>query len=113
MNIEDGTFTCVDLVKCMFDLSQTEMIILQSMEETEAYTAHQLGEFINRDRATAYRALEKLLSIGLLYKERKGREGRGYSNYYSKVASKKILKKAEQKLDRYYTAIKSGLMNEQ
>lgn len=109
--IDDESFTCYDLVKCMFRLSETEIFIIKSFEEGEGLTAQEVGDRINRDRATAYRALEKLVSIGLLHKERRGREVRGYSNYYIKVARREILRKAEKRLDKCYTAIKTALMN--
>ena len=109
--IDDESFTCYDLVKCMFRLSETEINILKSFEEGEGLTAQEVGDRLKRDRATAYRSLEKLVSIGLIYKERRGREGRGYSNFYIKVARKDILRKAEKRLDKCYTAIKTALMN--
>ncbi len=109
--IDDETFTCYDLVKCMFRLSETEISIIKVMEEMEALTAQDVATRINRDRATAYRALEKLVSIGLLHKERRGREVRGFSNFYLKIARKDILRKAEKRLDKCYNAIKGALMN--
>ena len=111
IKIDDESFTCYDLVKCMFKLSETEISIIKIMDEMVALTAMEVGDHIKRDRATAYRALEKLVSIGLVYKERRGREGRGYSNYYQKAQRKDILRKAEKRLDHCYTAIKSALMN--
>lgn len=111
IKIDDDSFTCYDLVKCMFRLSETEISIIKAMNELEALTAMDVGGRISRDRATAYRALEKLVSIGLVHKERRGREGRGYSNYYVKVQRKDILRKAEKRLDKCYTAIKSALMD--
>lgn len=110
IKIEEETLTCSDLIKCMFRLSDTETVILQSIEEVESLTAQEISKRINRDRATAYRGLEKLVAVGLMHKERRGREGRGYSNYYRKMARKDILKKSEMKLDRCYTAIKNALM---
>lgn len=109
--IDDESFTCYDLVKCMFRLSETEISIIKAMGENESLTVLQIAELINRDRATAYRSLEKLVSIGILYKERRGREGRGYSNFYMKMARKEILRKAEKRLDNCYTAIKRALMD--
>lgn len=109
--IDDESFTCYDLVKCMFRLSETEISIIKAMGEMESLTVLQIAELINRDRATAYRSLEKLVSIGILIKERRGREGRGYSNYYTKMARKEILRKAEKRLDKCYAAIKTALMD--
>ena len=109
--IDDDSFTCYDLVKCVFRLSETEISIIKTMDDVKALTAQDVGERISRDRATAYRALEKLVSIDLISKERRGREGRGYSNYYLKIPQKDILRKAEKQLDKCYTAIKMALMN--
>lgn len=110
--LDSSSFTCFDLVKCMFHLNETEMAILRAMDATEALTAKQIAGLIKRDRATAYRALEKLVGSGMMLKERRGRETRGYSNYYRLIPRKELYRKAERDLDACYTRIKSTIERE-
>lgn len=112
IRIENGTFTCRDLVRCVFHLSETELLVLNSMDETEPLTAGEVGMRIGRDRVTAYRALEKLVALEIAYRERKGGKNRGYAYYYRKAPGKDILFMAEQRLDACYTAIKKALEDE-
>lgn len=43
IKIDDDSFTCYDLVKCMFRLSETEISIIKAMNELEALTAMDVG----------------------------------------------------------------------
>ncbi len=107
--LEDGTFTCMDLVRCMFNLNDTELNALRALEEGKAATAGDLAERIDRDRSTTYRALEKLAAAGLVYKERRGGERRGYSNVYRRLPRKDLDRKAEKALDACYRKLKRAL----
>lgn len=103
---DQGTLTCHDLVKCIFNLNQTEVNILRSLPVDEPMTPHEMAEVMEKDRSTVYRGLEKLVSLGLAYKERKGGESRGFSNVYSRVPEKELFRKAEKSLDECYDKIK-------
>jgi len=105
----DGSLTCYDLIKCMFNLNATEVSVLQEIQESEPMMAAEVAELIGRDRSTTYRALEKLVSCGLAYKERRGGEPRGYSNVYSAVPEIELVRRAESALDACYAKIKSIL----
>jgi predicted transcriptional regulator len=111
--VDDGSLTCYDLMRCMFNLNATEAKVLRSLQGTEPTTAAGVAEIIERDRSTTYRALEKLVSTGLVYKERRGGEVRGYSNVYSSVSEIELVRKAETMLDDCYSRIKSILAEQQ
>jgi len=108
----DGSFTCVDLVKCIFHLNETEMAILRKMQKRNPLTVKEVAGLISRDRTTAYRALEKLVTSGIVYRERKGRETRGYTYYYHIISRTELYNKAEHQLDECYSRIKSLLENQ-
>ena len=106
---DQGALTCHDLVKCIFNLNQTEVSILRSLPEDDPRTPNDMAEVMKKDRSTVYRGLEKLVSLGLAYKERKGGESRGFSNVYSRVPEKELFRKAEKSLDECYAKIKTIL----
>lgn len=111
--VEDGSFTCYDLMKCMFNLNGTEASVLQSIQGTDPMMAAEVADLVDRDRSTTYRALEKLVSCGLAYKERRGGEPRGYSNVYSAVPEVELVRRAESALDNCYAKIKSILKEQE
>ena len=108
--IDQGTFTCDDLLKCVFNLSETEINILHALSETNPLTAHQVGKTIHKDRSSSYRGLEKMVSCGIAYRERRKGTPRGFTNVYFRIPQKELYKKAEQILDRCYTTIKKNLL---
>ena len=102
-------FTCLDVVKCIFNLNDTDMDVLKVLSDDDTMTPTQVGKAIRKDRSHAYRSLEKLLTIGLCFKERKSGRTRGYSNHYKRLPEKDIYKKAEESIDTCYTKIKQVL----
>ena len=44
---------------------------LESLPSAGGITAHDVGEAIGKDRSTAHRSLEKLVAIGVCYKEKR------------------------------------------
>ena len=107
--VEQGTLTCHDLVKCIFNLNRTEASVLRVLPEEDGRTAGDVAGDLKKDRSTVYRALEKLVSVGLAYKERRGGESRGFSNVYYRVPEKELFRKAEKSLDECYSRIKQIL----
>ena len=108
----DGTFTCMDLVRCMYNLNDTEITILRMLEEGEGVTAGEAARSICRDRSTTYRGLEKLVAAGLVYKERRGGRTRGYTNVYRRIPVVEIYRRTEAELDRCYRRLKEVLGRE-
>ena len=104
--VEFGNFKCADLVKCVFNLSITDMNILRLFSETDGMTIKDITKEIKKDRSTVHRSLEKLISCKLCYKERKSGKNRGFVDYYYKIPNQEIYKKAESYLDQCYTKIK-------
>ena len=109
---EQGDLTCHDLVRCLFNLNQTELGILRKLPEGESLTAQQVGKLMRVDRSTAYRGLEKLVSVRLVFKERKAGKSRGYTNVYQRVSERELYRKAEENLDTCYSRIKTMLGQE-
>ena len=77
------------------------------------YPPLQVAKLVNRDRSTAYRALEKLVACSLVIKERKGGKTRGFSNVYHRVSDRELYVKADENLDRCYGKIKRVLKETQ
>jgi predicted transcriptional regulator len=108
---ELDAINCKDVVKCIFNLTDTDMSVLKALSEKERYTAQFVANEIGKDRTTAYRSLEKLLSCGLCLKGRKGGQSRGFSNVYQGISEKEIYSLAERKFEACYQKIKKVLQS--
>lgn len=103
------SLTCIDVVKCLHNLTDTDIRVLDNLPRTGGVTAAHIGEAIGKDRSTAHRSLEKLVSAGVCYKEKQSGSPRGYSYQYHRVSMKELFKKAEQNLDVCYAKVKEAL----
>ena len=97
---------CYEIVKCIFNLKNTDLKVLQSFSNNDGVTINQLTNKIGKDRSIIYRSLEKLISCKLCYKERKSGEKRGFIDYYYRIPKKDIFKITEENLDECYLKIK-------
>ena len=102
-------FGCADLVKCVFDLSETDINILQNLPEDDGITSKHMAKIIGKDRSTVYRSLEKLITCQLCFKERKGKADRGFEDWYYLVPKQEILRVIEHNLDECYADVKKML----
>ncbi len=102
---------CYDIVKCIFNLKNTDLKVLQSFNKNDGVTISQLTKKIGKDRSIIYRSLEKLISCKLCYKERKSGEKRGFIDYYYRIPIEDILKITEKNLDKCYLKIKKIINN--
>jgi predicted transcriptional regulator len=97
---------CYEIVKCIFNLNNTDLVVLQSFNKNDGMTINQLKSKIEKDRSIIYRSLEKLITCKLCYKERKSGEKRGFIDYYYRIPIKEIFKITEENLDKCYLKIK-------
>ncbi|MCK4928877.1 MAG: TrmB family transcriptional regulator [Methanosarcinales archaeon] len=77
-----GNFNCSDIAKCVLGLKNLDLETYRILIKEGVKTAEELGELLHRERSTAYRALQNLMSCGLVYRETKTIEGGGYFYIY-------------------------------
>lgn len=104
--VEYDNINCFEIIKCVFNLNNTDLKILQSFNDNQAITINELKKKIGKDRSIIYRSLEKLISCKICFKERKSGKKRGFIDYYYRIPLKEIFKKTEENLDRCYSKIK-------
>ncbi len=109
--MEPNSLSCLDVVRCIHGLTDTDIKTLESLPSTDGITAHDVGEAIGKDRSTAHRSLEKLVSAGICFKEKRSGTPRGYSNYYQRISTKDLYKMTEKSLDECYAKVKVALDN--
>ena len=107
--LDCDNLSCVDLVRCIFSLNDTDILILRSIPEHEGRNIKDITKIIKKDRSTIHRSLEKLVSCNICYKERKSGKSRGFVDYYYVIPEKELLRRAEKNLDNCYLKIKTML----
>ena len=100
---------CSDVIRCIFNLNQTDLMVLKTLPEQKSKTIQQLSKTLNKDRSTIHRSLEKLIACNLCYKERHGGTNRGFIDYYYRLTTNQILKIVQQNIDTCYQEIKKIL----
>lgn len=79
-----ANFKCDDVAKCILGLKSLDVDSYKALLTNGPMTAEKLGEILSRERSTAYRSLQNLISCGLVYRETRSIDVGGY--YYEYVA---------------------------
>ena len=81
--------TYLDLLSCLFGLNDLEMEIMSILQDGSRKTLDEISALSGRNRSTAFKALEKLTSLGFVnrYSEPLRKGGR-YSMYYASETEK-------------------------
>jgi predicted transcriptional regulator len=102
-----ANFRSDEMLKHVLGLKSLDIEAYKALVLNGPMTAEKLGEILNRERSTAYRSLQNLLTCGIVYREVNSIESGGY--YYEYIAveldeTKRMVKKI---VDEWY-----GRMNE-
>ncbi len=60
---------CSDLLSCFLDLNDLEIRLFYTIVSRGECTLDQLSDLLSKDRSTVFRNLQKLVALGLVYKE--------------------------------------------
>lgn len=60
---------CSDLLSCFLDLNELEVKLFYTIASRGETTLDDLSDTFGKDRSTIFRNLQKLVSLGLIYKE--------------------------------------------
>jgi len=60
--------TCTDFLTCIYDLSTSDAYVFSVLKKNGTMTLDQLSEKIHRNRSTVFKSLQRLVSVGIVYK---------------------------------------------
>ncbi|MDG6997039.1 MAG: MarR family transcriptional regulator [Nitrososphaerota archaeon] len=103
--------TCEDLILCLYDLSSTEARVFVELIAAGTSTTDDIAAKLERDRSTVHRALSKLVSIGLCYKETRTLEDGGYFHVYTLAETSKIKEQVGARVHDICTSLQKLLDN--
>lgn len=102
-----GNFNCSDIAKCVLGLKNLDIETYKLLVSHGQMTAEKLGELLGRERSTAYRSLQNLMSCQLVYRETKTIEGGGYYYVYSALDPCKLKEMIKENIDTWYEKMNS------
>jgi len=95
--------TCEGLLECFHDLKELDKEIFQLLcERSEPLTVDEIAEQVDRERSTAYRAVQRLLSAGFIQKEQVNYEQGGYYHVYEPRDGEEIAREMQRTLNDWY-----------
>jgi predicted transcriptional regulator len=107
--ILSGQATCRDIVKCMYGLSDFELVIYRRLAKQGPLRADDLAPSLKKDRSTVYRALQSLVGSGLAFRETKTIDRGGYYHVYSAVPPKQLREKLHRCADDWFENMNSAI----
>ena len=93
---------CKDLVQCAFSLSEFEVDVYNQLTDGGPKRADDLADLMDKDRSTVYRALQKLMSCGICFRETKSIERGGYFHVYRAIGRDELKHKLELCVEDWY-----------
>jgi len=102
--------TCHDLVQCAFSLGDFEVAVYEDLLKSGQVRADELAIRIGKDRSTVYRALQKLMTCGMVYRETKSIERGGYYHVYKAISREKLKQKLAACVDDWYARMQEVLI---
>ena len=107
--ILSGQASCKDIVKCLYRLTDFELVIYKRLAKGGPQKADDLAPSMKRDRSTVYRALQKLVYAGLAFRETKTIERGGYYHVYTVVPPDQLRSKLHKCADDWFENMNAAI----
>lgn len=89
--IMEKNATYYDLLSCLFSMNDLEIAVLKSLRDSGKANLDELAEVVKRNRSTVFKALGKLVSIGLVNQYNEPLQRGGRVSYYYPAETGKIV----------------------
>ncbi|WP_254532612.1 helix-turn-helix domain-containing protein [Natrinema gelatinilyticum] len=94
---------CEGLLECFHGLKQLDKECFQALVSAEEpMTVDEIADAVDRERSTAYRAVQRLLQTGFIKKEQVNYDQGGYYHVYSPTDPSKIADDMQRMLNDWY-----------
>ena len=98
-----------DLVKCAFSLNVFDVEVYEKLFETGPVNANELADQMGKDRSTVYRALQKMMTCGMIFRETHSIPRGGYYYVYKAISKCELQEKLQDCVDDWYGKMKAAL----
>ena len=94
---------CEGLLECFHGLKQLDKRVFQELVRTETpLTIDEIADEVDRERSTAYRAVQRLLQAGFIQKEQVNYDQGGYYHVYRPTDPEKVADDMQRMLNDWY-----------
>jgi len=94
---------CEGLLECFHGLKQLDKDVFQVLVQSEEpQTVDEIAERVDRERSTAYRAVQRLIQAGFIQKEQVNYDQGGYYHVYRPTDPSKIADNMQRLLNDWY-----------
>jgi predicted transcriptional regulator len=94
---------CEGLLECFHGLKQLDRDCFETLVSAEEpLTVDEIAEAVDRERSTAYRAVQRLLQTGFIQKEQVNYEQGGYYHVYTPTDPEQIADDLQRLLNDWY-----------
>jgi predicted transcriptional regulator len=94
---------CEGLLECIHGLKELDKEVFQALKGTaEPLTVDEIAADVERERSTAYRSVQRLLSAGFIQKEQVNYEQGGYYHVYRPTDPDQIADDMQRVLNDWY-----------
>ncbi|QLH74453.1 MAG: helix-turn-helix domain-containing protein [Methanomassiliicoccales archaeon] len=101
--------SCQDLVQCAYSLNEFEVQVYNRLLELGPMRADDLADRMGKDRSTVYRALQKMMSCGICFRETKSIERGGYYHVYRAIGKEELKVKLRACVENWYSSMQQIL----
>ncbi|RRJ34206.1 helix-turn-helix domain-containing protein [Halocatena pleomorpha] len=97
---------CEGLLECFHGFKELDKEIFRNlMASAEPLTVDEIAERVDRERSTAYRAVQRLLQVGFIQKEQINYDQGGYYHVYQPTNPDEIADDMQRTLNEWYAQI--------
>ena len=107
--IFSGAATCEDIMQCFFNLNEFEITLYKRLLTEGPQRSDDLARKVKKDSSTVYRALQKLISCGICFRETKTIRRGGYFHVYTAVNPDIVRKKIQDFINQWNTSMKKAI----
>jgi predicted transcriptional regulator len=94
---------CEGLLECFHGLKQLDRECFQTLVDAEEpMTIDEIAETVDRERSTAYRSVQRLLSAGFIQQEQVNYDHGGYYHVYLPTDPSKVSDEMQRMLNEWY-----------
>jgi predicted transcriptional regulator len=94
---------CEGLLECLHGLKQLDKEVFRTLvESAEPLTVDEVADSVERERSTAYRAIQRLLQTGFVQKEQVNYDQGGYYHVYRPTDPDEVADDMQRMLNDWY-----------
>jgi len=100
---------CKDIVQCAFSLNDFEIEVYKGALAHGPIRADDLADKMGKDRSTVYRALQRLLTCGMCYRETRSLDKGGYYHVYMSISKEELRRRLERCVEEWVERMQKAL----